>query len=152
MIGVEKDKVILVEYNDNWKNEFIEIKSNLLKILGNNVIEIHHIGSTAIKGIVAKPIMDINVIIQSKELLNIKGMEEAGYLYKGDYETFGQLFEYGVKDNIVTQHVKCYLENNKNHNDVVLFCEFLNKNSEYAKQYNDLKIELAMKYPDNRVE
>ena len=98
----------------------------------------------------AKQILDINVIIKNKETLNIKRMQEAGYLYKGEYEIYGQLFEYRYSDNTVTQHIKCYLENNVNHNEVLKFCKYLNKNPEYVKQYNELKINLAEIFPNNR--
>ena len=64
MIGVHKDKVLLVPYDKNWESEFIQVKNKLKEILSDNVLEICHIGSTAIKGMMAKPILDINVIIK----------------------------------------------------------------------------------------
>jgi uncharacterized protein with HEPN domain len=43
------------------------------------------------------------------------------------------------------------LKDNDGYGSTVLFCRYLNENPEYAKQYNDLKIELALKYPDDRL-
>jgi len=140
MIGVNKKKTLVVPYDNNWENEYIDIKNRLLEILGENVLEIHHIGSTAVKGISAKPIMDINVVIKNKELLNINGMEDAGYFYRGEFKVFGHLFEYIKDDNLVTQNIKCYLEGNVFHKNVLLFCNFLKENPEYAGQYKEKDI------------
>jgi len=52
----------------------------------------------------------------------------------------------GVKRDKVT-----LIPHNDNYNSVILFCKFLNENPDYAKQYNDLKIELSKKYSDDRM-
>jgi len=152
MLGVKRDKVTLAPHNDNWKNEYKLTKKELEDILGDNIIEINHVGSTAIKGIVAKPILDVAVVIKSAESLNMAGMEAAGFEYGREGVIPGRYyFARRVDGDISTHHIHCYLANNDNYNSVILFCRFLNENPEYAKQYNDLKVGLAFEHPDDRV-
>lgn len=58
MIGVPKNKVLLVEHDEKWEEEFEQTKLTLAKIHGENVVDIQHVGSTAIKGIMAKPMLE----------------------------------------------------------------------------------------------
>ena len=151
MIGVKRNKVILVPHDDNWGNEYRLAKAELINIFGDNIVEIHHVGSTAIKGIVAKPILDIAVVIKDEALLNMAGMESAGYEYRGDAGVPGRFyFVRRVNGDISTHHIHCYLKDNDDYNSLVLFANYLNNHPEYAKQYNDLKIKLAREYPDDR--
>jgi GrpB-like predicted nucleotidyltransferase (UPF0157 family) len=150
--GLQKNEVSLVPFDENWECEFAVAKDELITIVGDNVLEVCHVGSTAIKGIFAKPILDIHVVVKENKTLNIEGMHSAGYIFDGEYDLFGHMFHRKTGDGVVTHHVKCYLEEHGNHNDVLLFCKYLNENPCYAKQYSNLKHELSLKYPHSREE
>ena len=152
MEGLQKNDVSLVPFDENWERKFALAKDELIDILGNNVLEVCHVGSTAIKGILAKPIIDIHVVVKENKILNIEGMQTAGYIYDGEYDLFGHMFHRKASGGLVTHHVKCYPEGHTNHKNVVLFCKYLNENPGHAKQYSDLKSELAIKYPCSREE
>jgi len=49
----------------------------LIDVLGDNVLEVCHVGSTAIKGILAKPIIDIHVVVRDNKTLNVECMQSA---------------------------------------------------------------------------
>lgn len=152
MLGVKRNHVTLTSFNDEWSAQYQITKNELLNILSDNVIEIHHVGSTAIKGIVAKPILDVAVVIKNEKSLNFDGMESADYEYCGECGVIGRhLFVRRVNGDISTHHIHCYLENNENYNQVILFCKFLNEHTEYAKQYSEMKIKLASNHSDDRV-
>ena len=59
------EPVLVVPYNPSWKAEFLEIGTRIRRSLGNKAIRIDHIGSTSIPGLDAKPIIDIQVSIDS---------------------------------------------------------------------------------------
>lgn len=59
------ERVIVVAYDHKWNDEFKKIKIYLEKTLENNIIAIEHEGSTSVEGLYAKPILDIDVIIES---------------------------------------------------------------------------------------
>lgn len=65
-------KVEVKPYNECW-NSMFEVEANLLyKIFGSEIIDIHHIGSTSVKGLKAKPIIDIMpVVTDVKKLMNL---------------------------------------------------------------------------------
>jgi len=157
MLGMAKHEIILVPHNNSWKQVYKNARNEIKQILGANVISIHHIGSTAINGIVAKPIIDIGVIIKRIEWLNIAGMESAGYVYYGNSNSFVPEDYYFNKfkdehKNIETHHIHCYTEDNcENLKNNILFCEYLNSHPEIAKHYEELKINLAYTYLKDRI-
>ena len=89
----------VVEYDPNWTVEFEIRRQKLEKILGDQVIATHHIGSTAIPGMTAKPQIDILVVV--KDLNSIKGkydeMSAEGFEPRGDYTGIGE--EYFTEDD-----------------------------------------------------
>lgn len=79
MIGVPKYKVLLVEHDEKWEEEFEKTKRSLVNIHGENVVDIQHVGSTAIKGIMAKPMLDIAIIFKSLSDSVFNVMKDNGY-------------------------------------------------------------------------
>ena len=154
MQGVERYKVSLASHDISWENEFQATKDELIKILVDNIIGIHHFGSTAIKHIAAKPILDVAAVVKDLPPV-IEKMESAGYEYRGEQGVPGRhLFVMRSNINnicVTTHHIHCYLSYSENLTNALLFCRLMNENPEYAKQYNALKIELAAKFPDDRV-
>ena len=77
---------LIVPYDTSWKIEFENLKSTLTRILGNKDIDIQHVGSTAIPDLVAKPILDIDIIIRSRDLIVEVSqiLEAVGYLGHGE--------------------------------------------------------------------
>jgi GrpB-like predicted nucleotidyltransferase (UPF0157 family) len=82
------DKVIISPYHANWPEHFATIKNELLDILGPEAI-VEHVGSTAVPGLCAKPIIDVDIIVPEGALPSTITAIEAG----GKYEHGG---EFGV--------------------------------------------------------
>jgi GrpB-like predicted nucleotidyltransferase (UPF0157 family) len=100
----------------------------------DNLLEICHVGSIAIKNIVAKPILDVAIVIKNLADLNIDGMMAVGYDYCSDRELAGRyLFVRRVNGDISTHNIHCYLPGNENYASVILFRNFLNANPKHAK-------------------
>ena len=83
MEGVERYKVRLLPHSEEWKKEYEKTKDEIEKVLGDNIIDIQHVGSTSIKGICAKPILDVAVIIKTLEANHIESMKSLGYDFCG---------------------------------------------------------------------
>lgn len=152
MLGVKRHEVQLVPYNEEWATLFQKTKSEVQRILNSNVIDIQHIGSTAIRGIVAKPILDVAVIVRNLDAINFEDMKRNGYVYGGEAGVPGRSFfaKYRGGD-ISTHHIHCYEQNNQNLLANIAFRDYLIEHPDYAKQYNDLKLHLAEQYADNRI-
>jgi len=86
--------VTLVEkYNSDWPEWFREIKAFLGEQIAQSWIRIEHVGSTSIPGMIAKPIIDIIIVIEPERGEEMKSfLEERGYHYRGDQ---------GIKDREV---------------------------------------------------
>lgn len=56
-------KVEVVDYRPEWAEMYAAEAEKIRAVLGENLIEIHHIGSTAVKGLKAKPIIDILAVV-----------------------------------------------------------------------------------------
>lgn len=85
MLGLPKGEVSLVPWTNNWEKEFLLEKERIQEVIGQNILAVHHIGSTAIKHLSAKPIIDI--AIEVKEFQDgekcVRALETLGYSYKG---------------------------------------------------------------------
>ncbi|TOF71387.1 GrpB family protein, partial [Vibrio parahaemolyticus] len=95
----------VVDYRPSWANEFSDEKVLLESALNSaNVVAIHHIGSTSVKGLCAKPIIDILVEVKSLEELdkNNNLMESLGYEVKGEFGIAGR--RYFQKGGIQRSH------------------------------------------------
>lgn len=151
LLGVERYEVKLVPEDKSWTNEYQKVKQEVETILGDNVIDIQHIGSTSINGIWAKPILDIAVVVKSLIDLNKDGMISAGYDACGESGVHDRYLFVKRKDgHISPHHIHCYELNNDNLTAVIKFRDFLNTHSEYAQQYCDLKKKLAKEFPKDR--
>ena len=92
MIGVPRHKVLLVEHDEKWAEEFEKTKLTLVNIHGDNVVDIQHVGSTAIKGIMAKPMLDIAIVFKSLSDSVFIKMKKNGYEYFGEVVSGKHLF------------------------------------------------------------
>jgi GrpB-like predicted nucleotidyltransferase (UPF0157 family) len=151
MLGVPKYKVVLEKHNEEWAEEFEKTKQTLINIHGDNIVDIQHVGSTAIKGIVAKPMLDIAIILKTitKSVFNV--MKENRYDYYGEVIPGKHLFILRGGDEVSLQHIHCYEEKNCDQFfDQIRFRDFIRSHSEFAKEYELLKQELYKMYSDDR--
>lgn len=150
-LGLARGKVALMPHDGRWAKAFDETRTELQAILGGNVLAIHHTGSTAIAGILAKPILDVAVVLRSIEDMNIAGMEAAGFEYCGEHGIEGRhFFVRRAPGGLSTHHIHCYLADNDNLRGMLLFGDYLNAHPETARAYDALKISLAQRYPEDR--
>ena len=145
-------KVEVVPHDPNWLNLF-ETESNQIAIaLGENAIAIHHIGSTSIEAIYAKPIIDILVKVGSITKVDKQNssMQLLGYQCMGEFRIKGRRFF--LKDNpggIRTHHIHIFEIGSIQIARHLAFRDYLNIHIEAALAYSSLKRSLAAKYPDD---
>ena len=158
MIGLKRGTVKLAPHNPKWVKLFEEEKQLLERTFGDTILAIEHIGSTAIPGIPAKPIIDINIGVKSLDVARSmkEKFEKLGYEHRPfvpgktkDDLKWQELYVKGPETRR-THHVHVTVfESNYWKNDL-LFRDFLRKNHKRAKQYAELKEQLAQKHADDR--
>ena len=92
-------KVEVIFHNPQWRDAFEAEAKHVAAALGENVVAIHHIGSTAIPNIYAKPVIDL--LVEVRDITEVDGqssaMESLGYEVMGEYGIHGR--RYFRKDN-----------------------------------------------------
>ena len=79
--------VVISDYDPAWPEEFRREAAAIARILGDNLTAIHHIGSTAVPGLAAKPIIDIMPVVRSLGAVDGSraALESLGYEYLGEF-------------------------------------------------------------------
>jgi GrpB-like predicted nucleotidyltransferase (UPF0157 family) len=142
-------RVTVVPYDACWPDLFQEEADDLTAILGDEVVAIHHIGSTAIPGIYAKPIIDILVEVQDIERMDTlnREMTEHGYLPKGEFGIAGRRFFIKGTEESRTHHVHVFQTGDPEYERHLAFRDYLRAHPEEAQAYSRLKRELAQRFP-----
>ena len=145
-------KIVLVAHDPSWLRKFESEASSIRTALGTEVIDIHHIGSTSIPGIAAKPIIDMLLEVTSVEKLgeNTSVLEALGYEAKGEFGIPGR--RYFRKDDAagVRQfQVHAFAADSGQVNRHLAFRDYLRSHPAVAEEYSQLKRELAMQYPSD---
>ncbi len=147
--------IILTDYSDKWAGlYFSEAKMITDAFSKTEIIKIDHIGSTAIPGLKAKPTIDI--LLQVSEQLAIQKLKDTfkslGYLINNHPENPAPHFTFvkgytkqGFKGQAYHVHIRY-----SGDWDEIRFRDYLIKNKEIAKEYENLKLELAEQYPNDR--
>ena len=144
-------RVVVEKWNPQWKYEYEKIVASLGKDIIYNSIKIEHVGSTSVEGLSAKPVIDLDIVIEKdkfeiiKELLNKKGYE-----YEGDLGIEGrEAFSYSGKEELMTHHLYVCPQDSKELFKHITFRNFLKNNSDLAAEYSKVKEQAAVLYPDD---
>lgn len=145
-------KVIVEPYNEVWESEFGRIKAEIEYALGNLCVGIEHIGSTSVKGLSAKPIIDIDVIIEDYSAFPevIRKLHSIGYIHEGNLGIKDrEAFMYSDKQHLWQHHLYVCPEYSKELHRHITFRDYLRSHSEAVKKYSKVKEEAAKLYPDS---
>lgn len=143
--------VVVTEYNEDWKQRFSEEAQKIKAIFGDELIDIHHIGSTSVPGLKAKPIIDIMPVVKDIEKVDSFNdrMEDIGYECMGELGMNGRRYFRKGGDNR-THQVHVFQWDNKEDIDRHLAVrDYLRMHPDYVNRYGDLKESLATQFPKN---
>ena len=147
---VKKKHVVVQSYDKTWADDFVAIRDELNTVLKDLVLRIEHVGSTSVEGLSAKPIIDIDVVIQNKEKLPevIAALQKLGYSHEGDQGIPGrEAFKYEGKEHLRKHHLYvCTLDAEELRRHIV-FRDYLRNNPEAVAEYSRIKEEGALLYP-----
>jgi len=153
VIGLDNRVVKLSKYDKKWVLLFEKEKNLILSSLRNvEVVDVQHVGSTSIPGVVAKPIIDIAIGLKrfADAKKCIKPLRKAGYEYR---EQFGGRWRYlFVKGppTCRTIHVHIQRWGGRDWKDLTLFRDYMKTHPRARKEYVKLKQELVSKYSNQR--
>ena len=145
-------RVIVVPYDPAWPKEFARESATIARALGDLHLVIHHIGSTAIPGIYAKPIIDMLAVLSSITDVDERNaqLQALGYIAMGEYGIPGR--RYFRKDDAAgnrTHQIHTFQTGSPQIERHLAFRDFMSTHGEYANQYAALKRRLAEQHPDD---
>ena len=149
---MSRQRVLLRPYDRRWAEDFAREAAAVTRALGSALGAIHHIGSTAIPGIHAKPIIDMLAVTDDLSLLD----ERASRLAAIGYEALG---EFGIpgrryfrKNNSAgerTHHIHAFQTGSAQISRHLAFRDYLRAHPDSARDYDALKHRLAEAFPDD---
>lgn len=142
-------RIEIVAYSAAWPLEFERESNRIRSALGDVFVEIHHIGSTAIPGCDAKPIIDIVASLPRLDAMT-PAMEALGYEAMGEFGIPGRrYFRKGSGSEMRTHHVHAFAQDSAEVNRLLAFRDYLRTHPEAAAEYVALKRRLAAVYPND---
>lgn len=144
-------KVEVVPYRQEWPFQFEVEAKKLREVFGDQVLSIHHFGSTSVPGICAKPIIDILLIVRDIDAVFalVPTLEKLGYLFKGEYGIPGRSFFIKGTEDVRSHHLHVYQINNPHILRHLAFRDYLRTHPDLAEQYGALKESLARQFPED---
>jgi GrpB-like predicted nucleotidyltransferase (UPF0157 family) len=144
--GIEM-KVRLTDFNENWALMFQNEVQILSEIFGKEIIRFEHFGSTSVKGLKAKPVIDMMCIVKDINKVDSfnEQMDSLGYDVAGDWGIEGRrLFRKGGENR--THHIHFYQFDNPQIERHLIFREYLRSHPEEVERYSRFKEELAKRF------
>ncbi len=134
--------VVVSDYDPAWKGWFEEIRATIWPAVEGVALRVEHVGSTAVPGLSAKPIIDTDIVVASEQDVPaaIEALASIGYRWRGDLGVAGREAFFHPDDSPLPSH-NPYLvvEDNKAHVDHWLLREVLREDPEARSRYDTLK-------------
>jgi len=145
-----RSPLVVADYDDRWPAYFEEVAQPVRDALADLDAEVEHVGATSVPGLAAKPIVDIDVVVDSAEDVPaaIERLRSLGYVYQGDKGIEGRaafMWPPGARRH----HLYVVVRGSPPHVAHVEFRDYLRDHPGAARDYGVLKKELAVRYGDD---
>lgn len=141
-------RVEVTPYNEHWASMYEAEAAKMRRVFGEQLIAIHHIGSTAVPGLHAKPIIDIMPVVRDISKVDEYNqlMRDIGYEPRGENGISGRRYFQKGGDNR-THHVHVFRVENLHIRRHLAFRDYLRAHPNEAREYGELKRKLAREFP-----
>jgi GrpB-like predicted nucleotidyltransferase (UPF0157 family) len=145
------EPICVVAYNPEWPAMFERMCHCLQLFLGDVAVAIEHVGSTAVPGLAAKPILDIDVVVRTRSEVaeGIRRLGEDGYVHRGDLGVRGREAFTNPPDR-TRHHLYLVVQGSEALQNHLEFRDYLRSHPETAEEYGALKKVLAARFRDDR--
>jgi GrpB-like predicted nucleotidyltransferase (UPF0157 family) len=158
---VQQRAVQIVDYDSQWPLAFRELSDVIAEALGELALAIEHVGSTSVPGLAAKPIIDLDVVISSRDVLSevIDSLRQLGYTHQGPGAVCGR--EQFAREGCDVprtdtgrvwpdHHLYVCAQNNPELIRHIAFRDYLRSHPDEARAYDTLKRQLAKRFRHDR--
>jgi GrpB-like predicted nucleotidyltransferase (UPF0157 family) len=151
-LGLESGVVVVAPYDPRWTSLFAAAADELRAVAGSSIGEIHHVGSTAIPRLCAKPILDILVSVPDfvLALQLIPAIESLGYEFRPHEDIPDRHYFNRKVSGVSTHHLSLAEPESRHHRVTLAFRDALLASPGLRDEYAKLKLELATRHPRDR--
>ncbi len=152
-VGLKKGTVVLEPHQEIWDIEGMKICARIRDLLGNDIVDVQHVGSTSIRWISAKPVIDAVAGVRSFQDITKHNDQlfEQGIICRGQDVPGQYLYRCTDPENdLVTHFIHVVIHDSDAWENYINFRDYLNARPEKAKEYESVKLELCRMYPEDR--
>jgi GrpB-like predicted nucleotidyltransferase (UPF0157 family) len=147
-------RITICDYDPTWPAQFEQERTRLQTALGSIVTTIEHVGSTAVPGLAAKPIIDVLVGVRDLTEARVRSIEELavlGYTYMAEYEAWlpGEMLFRKGNPGPWTHHAHVMEPSSPRWDELIVVRDYLRTHSDVATAYGELKKALALVFQDD---
>ena len=151
MVGLARGTVELREWTPTWRRAYEREVTRLRELVGDDVTGFAHVGSTAVEGLSAKPVVDLLATVPDLDAVGdpVATLESHGYERSPD-DVDGRAFLAKGPPRDRTHYLSLTEPGSRYHREAVAFRDHLRANPDAAAAYGALKRDLAAWFPDDR--
>lgn len=149
--GATASPIEVCDYNPDWPIQFEQLRLRTMKALGPVALSVEHIGSTAVPGLAAKPVIDIDVVVRSLDDIPeaVQRLAVIGYEHEGDGGIDGrEVFRWPAGEP--RHHLYVVVDGSAPHLEHLAFRDRLRSSPLEADDYGEIKKQLARAHGVNR--
>lgn len=142
-------RIEVIPYNPAWKTEFQKLKAMLTGSIGDLALGIEHVGSTSVEGLAAKPIIDIDVVMESYDVFSaiVERLAAQGFIHEGDLGIAGrEAFKRSFEDGFMRYHLYVCPKDGRALREHIVFRDYLRSHQDARDEYGALKMANAKVY------
>ncbi len=135
-------EITVADYDPRWPSDFESLCGRIWPAIFDLARRIDHVGSTAVPGLCAKPIIDMDIVVSDASVIGpvIERLESTGYRWRGDLGVKGrEAFGPPADRDLPAHHLYLVVEDNKAHLDHWLLRDLLRADPAAARRYGELK-------------
>ena len=142
--------IVVVDYDPQWPEIFESLRDNIWGVVGHFAIAVEHVGSTAVPGLAAKPVIDLSVVVarDADVPLAIKQLAALGYKHLGNLGIDGRE-AFDNPDGLPSHHLYVCPQGSLGLRNHLALREYMRCHSDAANSYGELKKTLALRYPND---
>jgi GrpB-like predicted nucleotidyltransferase (UPF0157 family) len=144
------DPIVIADYDAAWPLEFERLQARAAAAVGDLVVAIEHIGSTAVPGLAAKPVIDLVVVVERDDVEGaVKRLTAIGYVHRGNLGVEGRE-AFSTPEGERKHHLYVSPTDSDELHAQFAFRDRLRQDRALAAEYEALKRELAIRFRDDR--
>ncbi len=132
----------IFRFDPAWADWFEQLRARIWRAIEPYALRVDHVGSTAVPGLAAKPIIDMDVVVAGEHQIRpvIEALRPLGYQWRGDLGVEGrQAFRHLGAEDLPEHHLYLVVDGNRAHQDHVLLRDLLREDADARERYASLK-------------